>query len=184
MLAAEREIKIVQAFFPEQPEIKCDVWNLGKIIKMQTAIDQDYLIEAQKTRGETFRKRQLAFWVELGELVNEWKELFKFWSNKKMNREKALEEYADGLHFIISLGCDLNMQKYHIEVIKYDDPIDQIFILSGLIPNIRGVKSFSDVLAVYRGLGEHFGFSKEEIENAYYKKHEENKVREDHLISG
>lgn len=172
------------ALFAEKPDVYHRYWNIGAILKTQALLDQNYHHNAGVTRGETFKKRKMALWVELGELVNEWKELFKYWSNKKMIREKALEEYVDGIHFILSLGYDLNIPPYHDTIVKFKDPIDHIFTLSVVIANINGVQSFFDAFALYRGLGDHFGFTDQEIEEAYHKKNKENIEREDHNIGG
>lgn len=53
----------------------------------------------------------LALLVEIGELANETR-CFKYWSNKPASeREVILEEYVDGLHFILSIGIDLGIDK-------------------------------------------------------------------------
>ncbi|MCR8981619.1 dUTP diphosphatase [Brevibacillus laterosporus] len=69
----------------------------------------DYIIkkkglEDQDLWGNTI----LALRVELSELANEIK-CFKHWSDKRMNREKALEEAADTLHFFLSVGIYLGI---------------------------------------------------------------------------
>jgi dimeric dUTPase (all-alpha-NTP-PPase superfamily) len=54
------------------------------------------------------RKKMVAFFVELGEFINE-ERSFKYWSRKKTNnRHKVIEEYIDGLHFILSIGLHIN----------------------------------------------------------------------------
>lgn len=168
----------------DYPAIIDRYWNIENMLRTQALIDQEYHHNAGLTRKETFDKRKLALWVELGELVNEWKELFKYWSNKKMKREKALEEFVDGIHFLLSIGNDLNIPPYHDRVIMFKNPIQHIFLLSVVIVNIAGVQSFYDAFALYRGLGEHFGFTEEEIEKAYYEKNKRNIEREDHNIGG
>ncbi len=46
---------------------------------------------------------KLALLVELGELANEWQG-FKHWKkHREINREKLLEEFADCLHFALSI---------------------------------------------------------------------------------
>lgn len=157
-------------------------WEFQALFKAQKEIDQEYLAKAHTTKGETFKKRKLALWVEVGELANEWKELFKFWSNKKMDRKKALTEYADGVHFILSLANDLHAVPVSGDIVKLKDPIDQIFALSNAIVHIQGVKTFDVAMSLFRGLGEHFGFTTQEIEDYYFKKNEENHTRKDHNI--
>lgn len=172
------------AMFPPPPEQYVRQWEMKDLYKTQSILDQNYHAKAKVTRGETFIKRKLALWVELGELVNEWIELFKYWSNKKLEREKALVEYVDGLHFILSLGTDLNVPTEHNIVIKFANPIDHIFTLSVVIANIAGVQSYYDALCLYRGLGDHFGFTQEEIERAYHEKNKVNMERADHILDG
>jgi dimeric dUTPase (all-alpha-NTP-PPase superfamily) len=162
--------------------IRSSRWEFPALLKAQKLIDQEYLLKANTTKGETFKKRKLALWVEVGELANEWKELFKFWSNKKMDREKALTEYADGVHFILSLGNDLNVVPVSSDMVILADPIDQIFALSNAVVHIEGAKSFDIALSLFRGLGEHFGFTDKDIEASYFKKNEFNHNREDHVI--
>ena len=58
---------------------------------------------------ETRQKRVIAMMVELAELANEIK-FFKFWSQKPQDREAALEEAADVLHFLLSLANDQSMR--------------------------------------------------------------------------
>ena len=157
-------------------------WDISKLIKVQSLLDQEYLYNAGTTRGETFKKRKLAIWVELGELVNEWKNLFKYWSNKTIDREKALVEYVDGIHFILSLGTDLSVSTTHSVIKMYPDPIDHIFELASKIAEINGIKSYSEAFALFRGLGEHMGFNEEEVEAAYHKKNLINKERADHVF--
>lgn len=56
-------------------------------------------------------KTKLSLLVELGELCNETK-CFKYWSNKEPNFEKIKEEYADCLHFALSLTYNENDSTY------------------------------------------------------------------------
>lgn len=172
------------ALYPPPPEIIERYWDIRAILKTQEILDINYHHNAKVTRGETFKKRKLALWVELAEAVNEWKDLFKYWSNKETKREKALEEYVDGLHFLLSLGNDLNIPSNHNTIVKFHDPIDHIFTLSVVIANISGVQSYYDAFALFRGLGEHFNFTEAEVEEAYHEKNKVNIEREDHNIGG
>ena len=53
-------------------------------------------------------KNKLELLVELGELANE-SRCFKYWSNKKVNRESLLEEYADVVLMILYFFRELNI---------------------------------------------------------------------------
>lgn len=78
--------------------------HLETLANKQRELD-DYVIEK---RGLTISPRELylnrvvAFNVELAEYANEVR-AFKFWSGKECSREKALEEYVDALHFLLSI---------------------------------------------------------------------------------
>lgn len=60
--------------------------------------NMDYKINSEQLMTNLF----LAFIVELGEFANELR-TFKHWSKKSGNKEKALEEYVDALHFLLSI---------------------------------------------------------------------------------
>lgn len=61
-----------------------------------------------KTREQTQSDRRVALDTELGELYNELPN-FKYWKKNKSTEitDKAREEFADCLHFLISLGIDI-----------------------------------------------------------------------------
>ena len=77
--------------------------NLTKLLETQKLL-RDRIGYNEPDR---FEKLILALLVELGECVNELPEVFKFWSHKKNNREKALGEYVDVLHFALEVGLEL-----------------------------------------------------------------------------
>lgn len=80
------------------------------------------LIEKQKELDNVIReKRNLqgvnlieektaAMIIELGEMANELPEHFKHWSSKRNNYKKALEEYVDALHLLLSLGVETGLE--------------------------------------------------------------------------
>jgi dimeric dUTPase (all-alpha-NTP-PPase superfamily) len=81
---------------------------LTAIRQLQSELDDRIMLIHHLDRAQTRQKRILALMVEIGELANETR-CFKFWSLKPASsREVILEELSDTLHFIISLGIDLN----------------------------------------------------------------------------
>lgn len=66
--------------------------------------------------NDIFRKNALEFLSELGELLNEAK-VFKYWTIKRPDREKVLEEYADNiticLTFFNEIGLDIDNNYLH-----------------------------------------------------------------------
>ncbi len=94
--------------------------DIKELYPLQEALDKDIAKRHHITYKKTFYSRLLALLVELGEFANETR-CFKYWSFKKPSEKKViLEEYADGLHFILSLGIALKVNKtiYEIKVKK------------------------------------------------------------------
>lgn len=94
--------------------------NLSLLFKEQKKLDVFIHKKHKLTYKKIFMETKLALFVELAELANEIK-CFKFWSIKgSASKEKILEEYVDGLHFITSLCLTkkikpiFNISKKHI----------------------------------------------------------------------
>lgn len=130
---------------------------------------------------------KLALLVELGELCNEDKS-FKHWKkHKEVDREKLLDEFADCLHFSLSL-------ENHLKQIRRDNLEDFDNFIGPLIKDSKEMKNDisgafmntfymvlrkrSILLAVIT-LGICLDISLEDMEKAYYKKHKENYKRQE-----
>ena len=101
-----------------------------KLYKIQDTLDRRIFENHDVTREDTTIRRILALLVEVGELANETR-CFKFWSSKDPS-EKAviLEEYVDGIHFLLSLGIDLQVMPDYLEC---GDPGEQADITEQFI---------------------------------------------------
>jgi dimeric dUTPase (all-alpha-NTP-PPase superfamily) len=176
--------------------------NLTKLFKMQTLLDkhieQEHPIQAGEDR---LSKKILALQVELGELANELPEVFKFWSYKKNDYKKALKEYVDALHFLLSVGLEeyesyhfllpINHQLTDITSIKEETIVEQfnsIFTEIGILNDSLFQNcytancvedSYGNAFRLFIGLGEMLGFTREEIENAYIVKNAVNHERQE-----
>ena len=93
--------------------------NLQKLFEAQKKLDDHIRKEKGLEGQDLLDKKILALQVELSELANELPEVFKFWSNKKNNYKKALEEYCDCLHFILSIGKSLIFVKSSMLLCRY-----------------------------------------------------------------
>ncbi|MDF2535041.1 MAG: dUTPase [Bacillales bacterium] len=159
--------------------------NLAKLFDMQNELDSRIEKLHNLDSNELFSKKLLALLVELGELANETR-CFKFWSLKAPS-EKAviLDEFADGLHFILSLGILLkaeNQIDLKAELTQIVEPTTQFIKVYQLITELnsdRTLEKMNEVFMTYLELGNLLGFSKEDIENAYFKKNEVNHKRQD-----
>lgn len=121
--------------------------------------------------------RNKALLVEFGEFINEVPELFKYWSNKKLNRDEALEEFVDGIHFLISISNDLNIQDY-----QYDEPYikeeDLVVSIYEKMSTLMKTKDFKGLMDEYLYLGYSLGFTNQEIMSFYVNKNDKNYERQ------
>ncbi|PEQ96849.1 dUTPase [Bacillus sp. AFS006103] len=158
--------------------------QIEQLFQMQKALDQ-HIQEKHNLQDENlFDRKVLALLVEIGELANETRS-FKFWSVKPSSaKEVILEEFVDGVHFILSLGIecgfdteqmDLNKQKLTLSV------TEQFLCIYDRISIFQKSKSLADYINLFQSyfeLAELLGFTYEEIKMAYFLKNEVNYLRQ------
>lgn len=150
----------------------------------------DFIIKTKRLKGQTLIPNKiLALQVELAELANEWKG-FKHWSDKPMDRDKALVEYVDCLHFILSIGNDLNINKDLIwNMYLEETTADQFMGLFEAIAdlsetyrfkrdNSKMIDDYTVITCGFLGLGDRLGFTWAEVEQAYESKWQVNVKRQ------
>lgn len=114
---------------------------------------------------------------------------------KKCNRtgkitNPLLEEYVDGLSFILQIGLNLNFHTMHFEylhghnvfVFKKTTTIEQfndMFIAVSAFSYDHSLEFYEEMFLVFIGLGELLEFTWEQIEQAYLEKNKINHVRQD-----
>lgn len=160
----------------------------------------DKLFAAQKELGkiglfaykgdDRFEKLVLALLVELGECANEWRG-FKFWSKDQEPRSKAkrlifggyglqeefnplLEEYVDGLHFILELGIEKDLKPEELNISKekrVTDAFLSIMEVATFFELSPGIRTYSLLFERFIELGVLLGFTWEQVEAAYFEKH-------------
>ena len=160
--------------------------NIKKMLEAQKELDKanmkksglnEYPLEMIKT----------AYRVELGELLQEWKQ-FKFWKINKgeIDREKMIEEWADCMHFALSLELFV-VEKLEINFIdkdytkclnlriRYLDKND----IYGTLDDCYEINStiLNDTIA----LGLKLNYTLEELEQAYWRK---NKINWERIEGG
>lgn len=151
---------------------------------MQKGLDEHIEAKHQLHDEDLFERKVLALLVELGELANETR-CFKFWSLKPASpQQTVLEEYVDGIHFILSLGLECGFEKeseYSGEAAGKDSINDQflfVFELISKFKNSKEVKDYKELFQAYIHLGELLGFNAEETEMAYINKNDVNYERQ------
>ena len=173
--------------------------NLEKLYKKQEELDNHILGKEYDRTGKLPDKFMLldqtilALLVEIGELANATR-CFKHWSTKgPMPDEIIIDELADVWHFYLSIGNQLGI-RLDEELIMENEEIweylnsgktncfinlyimaSEVGVLGNEDTTIRNYIEFGVLLL---GLGELLGFTDEEVEQAYLKKHEENYRRQ------
>jgi dimeric dUTPase (all-alpha-NTP-PPase superfamily) len=148
-------------------------------------------------------KKILALMVELGELANEWRG-FKFWSNDQEPRTRhvepdiehfdktrearwkesnpLLEEYVDCLHFILSIGLEMETEKEWGHSFKIGNSlISQFHALFSELSSLfyhNQMYNYQRAFDLLIGLGEMLGFTWEQIEEEYCRKNQINHQRQ------
>jgi dimeric dUTPase (all-alpha-NTP-PPase superfamily) len=121
----------------------------------------------------------LALIVEVGELANETR-CFKYWSNKpSSNKETIIEEFVDGLHFILSIGLEIGLKS--LELSKHDagnnNLVNQFLEVYASIHKFNMSKTNSNYQELFKNyfyLGGLLGFTNEDIYEAYVRKNNVN----------
>ena len=153
------------------------------LYELQDTLDNRIFEQHQVTRIDTMTRRQLALLVEIGELANETR-CFKFWSNKgPSSADVILEEYADGIHFLLSLGIDLQDDTESLSSMNMEgslhDALLMIYDLANECFKHCSLKSYHTLFQAYLGVGEKLGYTADDIRNHYFMKNEENHHRQD-----
>ncbi len=144
----------------------------------------DAYIESQHDLSgkDLFKEKYLALLVELGELANETR-CFKFWSVKPRNDQSViLEEYVDGIHFILSLGLDKGYRYAtgSINSTENDETgqFNRVYDLCAAFYREPSEKNYNKLFDSYLDLGNLLGFDEQGVKDAYLKKNEINYERQ------
>ena len=157
--------------------------QLSDLYKKQKELDLEIAKNHNVTYQSTRNKRTLALLVELGEFSNATR-TFKYWSNKgPESKERVLDEFADGLHFILSLGIDQGFEVDSIEVEDDEDSLTDTLLktyeLTSIFYSCQTQSNYLMVFISYLRCLFKLGFSWEEARDAYYLKLKENHVRQE-----
>ena len=134
--------------------------------KLDATIAENHGISYKTTR----HRRLMACLVEIGELANATR-CFKYWSNKGPEADDiVLDEYADGLHFFLSLGTS----KRSYNITKHEDNLtDQFLMVYHRLDEFRKKQDDSSYIKAFQAflnLLPLLGYKWKQLEAAYYKK--------------
>lgn len=180
--------------------------DLTNLFETQAALDEHIMQEHPELQGQNnLDWKLLALQVELGECANEWRG-FKKWSNDQKPRTEVLtnnpnktdknkpwlirnlllEEYVDCLHFILSIGLELEVdwKKMNWLMIVENDTTKRFQRVFSKASELTEYQSFADerwgeLFEEFYHLGTLLGFTWEQVEEAYYAKNKVNHERQE-----
>lgn len=167
--------------------MKINLEQLNEMIEMQRQLDE-YIMDKQGVEYDTHiaEKISLALFVELGELFNELPSGFKYWKpNAVDNRDKALVEYVDCLHFAMSLHYykDDEIATDNLKMFEHNNT-NLYENISNIMDSLFHIDPYCNIYtSLLEGillLGSRLGFTWEEIYKTYIKK---NKINYDRQIN-
>jgi len=166
-------------------EKKWGKWmKLKEMFEMQRGLDQHIEKQHGLENEDLFDRKILALLVELGELANETR-CFKFWSLKPSSPEDVvLEEFVDGVHFMLSLGIECDFDRIAEITCRESDGLyvnEQFLAVYEAVHAFRGERSeenYKRMFGSYLLLASLLGFEDDEIKEAYIKKNEVNYKRQ------
>ena len=156
---------------------------LKEMYDKQYELDAEIASNHHITYEETKDKRLLALLVELGEFANATR-TFKFWSFKPSeSKERVLDEFADGLHFLLSLGLAYEFRLDSIEVEKSTDDLTGAILESyhhiNEFYNDRSLDKYAKMFEGYLKILVTLGYTWQDAYDAYFLKLEENHHRQE-----
>ncbi|PLS02584.1 dUTP diphosphatase [Neobacillus cucumis] len=158
--------------------------ELKKLFEMQKALDAHIEEKHGLEKEDLFDRKVLALLVEIGELANETR-CFKFWSVKpSSSKEVVLEEFVDGIHFILSLGieCGFDQETLNLNTVQSSRNVTEQFLaIYESISHFQKSKALENYLKLFESylmLSILLGFAEDEIVKAYFEKNEVNYQRQ------
>ncbi|QDP40818.1 dUTP diphosphatase [Radiobacillus deserti] len=157
--------------------------NWEKLFEMQRELDHHIETKHGLDKKDLFERKILALFVEVGELANETR-CFKFWSTKAPSeREVILEEYVDGVHFILSLGLNKGFTyqsdwKRNKDTSELTSLFNRVFEVITMFKNSPTVEHYRLLFDSYLDVGAYLGFDEEATYQAYVSKNEINHSRQ------
>lgn len=194
--------------------------GISNLFEKQRQLDAEITGKHPVLPGEDrLKKKMLALGVELGECANEQRS-WKFWSTDQeprtvgrietdwnddgtanewdviVDENPLLEEFVDILHFVLSIGNDLNFIEHHLlgNYFQGQADIEDAFLmvseqlallsktyrLQGVTGDVALTVYYALLLESFLELGNVLGFTEEQIVEAYEQKNQINWERQAH----
>lgn len=151
--------------------------NLKNIISKQLILDKA-IVQAHNIKDkEWVNKAILALYTEIGELANEI-QCFKYWKKNIVKNDLLIqEEYADGMHFLISFVIELGAKDIIEEKIVSDDVNHQFIEMFKSISNFQinyNSKTIEECVSLYLGIAKLINMTEDDINESYNRKNKIN----------
>jgi dimeric dUTPase (all-alpha-NTP-PPase superfamily) len=155
---------------------------LDDLYALQHALDLEIQARHGVTYASTEKERFLALFVEFGEFANATR-CFKFWSLKApAPKDVILDEYADGLHFFLSLGIPLGVSHLEHSFAPKDKSLTEslleVYGLAFALESHYDEAHYREAFGAYLDILPLLGYTGEEAREAYRKKLDVNKQRQ------
>ncbi|MGM9985653.1 MAG: dUTP diphosphatase [Bacillaceae bacterium] len=158
--------------------------DIIELFRMQRDLDDKIFNRCNINRKEVVKDKTLALLVEVGKIAATTR-CFTYWKEQSpIEKKEMLANYVDGLHFLLSIGIDLAVDRHFLcnqcvgasksEVEKFLDVYAKI-VRFGQQPSIT---NYMDMMKNYLRLGEMLKLLPSEIEEGYMQKNQLNKERE------
>ncbi|PMC37088.1 dUTPase [Bacillus sp. UMB0899] len=157
--------------------------NFTVLFNMQQELDIKIETQHNLENENLVDRKILALLVEIGELANETR-CFKFWSLKPpAHADVILEEYVDGIHFILSLGLEMKIDTTmsFLDLESSRTATEQFLIVYEKVSAFKhdqSVSTYKSMFEEYLLLGKLLGFTSGQMEKAYVSKNEVNHKRQ------
>lgn len=160
-----------------------DKISLDELFPLQEELDAEIAKLHNVTYESTFDRRLLALLVELSEFANE-SRCFKYWSLKGPGtKERLLDEYADGLHFFLSLGIPLGVERfthrYNVHEKDLSRAIVEVYKQVSALHDEYEPRRYASAFGAYLNIIPLFDWSNEEVIGAYKSKLDVNHQRQE-----
>ncbi len=150
--------------------------DFKEIIEQQKKLDEA-IKKAHSINIEHTDKMLIALYTEIGEFANE-VQSFKYWKkSKKINLDNLLEEYADGLHFLMSFSLKYGCSEKIDPIIKSEDVNNQFLYMFNSVSKLTKKitrKRIEQSIGIYLGLAKLTNLSDKQVLDAYMKKNKKN----------
>lgn len=148
--------------------------NFKELYSLQASLDLEIAKKHNVSYESTHSKRLLALIIEIGELANETR-CFKYWSNKGPSpKEIVMDEFADGLHFLLSLGIPLNTDKYEYQITKSNEDLTlqfhNVYQLAISLLNNYNLETYEKCFQAFINLAPSLNMSEQDIIDSYKAK--------------